>query len=67
MKYNVRVVRTTTDVGYVAIEANSATDAVRKYYHPSTCEDVIFDADIDWEYGDPEYTCEVKEGRQEWD
>lgn len=55
--YVVKVVRNTVDVGYVTIKADSAAEAVRKYYYPEPDEDLIFDEDIDWEETEVEYTA----------
>lgn len=60
-KYTLKITRTRTDIGYVAIEAESKEDALRKYYYPDSSkgEYVIFDDEIDWLEDDGDYKTEV--------
>lgn len=67
MKFRLKIVRTRIDVGYVAVEAESEDEALRKYWEPdfSNGEDFIFDDEIDWDVLDcDEYDVEVC-GREE--
>lgn len=60
--YTVKVIRNTIDVGYITIKANSAAEAVRKYYYPiAGVEDIVFDDEIDWEETEMEYTATAEE------
>ena len=62
MKYTLRIKRTVTDIGYVDIEADNPSDALRKYWSPdySKGEYVIFDDEIKWDDGAVDYDYDAR-------
>lgn len=48
MKYKLEITRAIIDRGEVEIEADSLTEAKRKYFSPAMDEPMIFDDEIDW-------------------